>query len=116
MKTLVLAALCISVILNKEMLRTENNKIDIVGEAYNTDNKPVVAVSYGVASNGGYSLKDDAGYVKPEMVLKIADVVKPPMPGPLEAVSEVSQLLLYNISLCISTQYLIDVSPFFIFF
>jgi hypothetical protein len=89
MKTLVLAALCMTLTLNKEMLTTENNKMDIVGEAYNTDNKPVVAVSYGVASNGGYSLRDDAGYVKPEMVMKLAEVVKPPMPGPLEAVSEV---------------------------
>ena len=94
MRTLVLAALCMTLALCKEKLQTENMKIDVVGEAYNTDNKPVVAVSYGVASNGGYSLKDESGFMKPEMVMKLADEVKLPMPGPLEAVNEVS--IYYN--------------------
>jgi hypothetical protein len=67
----------------------------VVGEAYNTDNKPVVAVSYGVASNGGYTLKDNVNYLKPEMVMKLADEIRPPQLGPLEAVNEVN----WNINL-----------------
>ena len=89
MRIIIFLALCITLTLTKEKLTSENKKIDIVGEAYNTDNKPVVAVSYGVASNGGYSIKDEAGFVKPEMVMKLADEVKPPRQGPLEAVNEV---------------------------
>lgn len=88
-RVIIYLALCLNFIFTKEKLTLENKKIDIVGEAYNTDTKPVVAVSYGVASNGGYSLKDEAGFVKPEMVMKLADEVKPPMKGPLEAANEV---------------------------
>jgi hypothetical protein len=80
-----------SCIVAKEQLKLEssNKKIDIVGEAYNTDNKPVVAISYGVASNAKYNLPDDAGFMKPEMVNKLAEVVLPPALGPLEPVDEV---------------------------
>ena len=66
---------------------------DIIGEEFNLPgSKSRGAVSYGVANNGGYSLKDDTGFVKPEMVMKLADVIHPPMPGPVEAVNEVSYL------------------------
>jgi len=66
-----------------------NKKLDIVGEAYNTDNKPVVAISYGVGSNP-YTLRNDVGFMKPEMVIKLAEVILPPAPGPQEAVDEVN--------------------------
>jgi hypothetical protein len=70
--------------------KNENKKIDIVGEAFNTDlNAPVVAVSYGTGSNGGYNLKEGVKYINPEMVMKIDENVRPPLPGPLEAVNEV---------------------------
>ena len=93
-KILIVAAiLLISKAISKETLTVENKKIDIIGEAFNTDNKPVVAVSYGVAGTGGYALKEGVNYMKPEMVMKIADEVRPPLPGPLEAVSEVSRII-----------------------
>ncbi len=76
-------------ILAAQKAEATNEKIDIVGEAYNTDNKPVVAVSYGVAHNNAYTLRDEAGFMKPEMVIKLADVILPPAPGPMEAADEV---------------------------
>ena len=89
-KTLILAVILMSgYLLAKETLKAENKKIDIVGEAFNTDNKPVVAVSYGVANNSNYKLRDDTGYIKPEMVMKLSEQVRPPLPGPLEPVNEV---------------------------
>jgi hypothetical protein len=42
-----------------------------------------------MASNGGYSLKDDGSYVKPEMVVTLPDSIPPPKNGPMEAVDEV---------------------------
>ncbi len=89
MKITLLLALCLGLILCKDKLTTENKKIDVVGEASNTDSKPVVAVSYGVASNNHYSLRDDTGFMKPEIVSKLAEVILPPRPGPVEAVDEV---------------------------
>lgn len=66
-------------------------EIDIIGEAFNTDNKPVVAISYGVGNNAKYTVPDALGvnFIKPEMVTNIPDVIPPPLPGPLEAVDEV---------------------------
>ena len=91
MRTFIIAVLVmISAALSKEAMLNENKKIDIVGEAFNTDNKPVVAVAYATASNGGYSLKEGVSYMKPEMVGKLSEQIRPPMPGPLEAVNEVS--------------------------
>ena len=90
MKIIVLAVILMSgYLMAKETLKAENKKIDIIGEAYNTDNKPVVAVAYGAANNSNYQLRDDTGYIKPEMVMKLAEQVRPPLPGPLEAVNEV---------------------------
>ena len=63
--------------------------MDIIGEATNTDNKPVVAVSYGIANNAKYSLNNDQGYIKPEMIPNFLDIHPLPAPGPLEAVDEV---------------------------
>lgn len=63
--------------------------MDIVGEAYNNDSTPVVAISYGVASNNPYQLKVDLGYIKPEMVTALPDVILPPLKGPSEAADEV---------------------------
>ncbi len=83
-----------SYIIAKEGLTVENKKIDVVGEAYNTDSKPVVAVSYGVANNRAYTLPGDgAGFMKPEMVVKLSEVIVPPKPGPKEAVDEVNIIL-----------------------
>ena len=91
MKTFIITVLALtSLVLSKESMLNESKKIDIVGEAFNSDNKPVVAVAYAVASNGGYSLKEGVTYRKPEMVGKLSEQIRPPMPGPLEAVSEVS--------------------------
>ena len=60
----------------------------MVGETY-TDGKSQGAISYGVASNGGYVLRDDSHYVRPEMVSKLPDKMPAPKSGPLEAVDEV---------------------------
>ncbi len=61
-----------------------------MGESYNLDQKATTtAISYGVASNGGYALKDDSHYITPEMVSKIPDVIAGPKPGPVEVVDEV---------------------------
>ncbi len=65
-----------------------SEKRDVVGEAFNSDNKPVEAVSYGAGRNP-YTVNDEAAYMKPEMVQQIAEVVLPPKPGPVEAVDEV---------------------------
>jgi hypothetical protein len=66
-----------------------NKDLDIIGEAFNTDNKPVVAISYGVGNTGKYTLPENVSFMKPEMVTSIPDVIPPPKPGPLEAVDEV---------------------------
>ncbi len=71
-----------------------NIEIDVIGEAYNNDNKPVEAVAYGDAVKNTYNLPDDANYVKPETVIQLPEVIKAPRPGPLEAADEV---LLFNI-------------------
>ena len=92
---IIAAILLFTQILTKETFSLENKKMDIIGEAFNTDNKPVVAVSYGVAGTGGYVLREGISYMKPEMVMKIAEEVRPPIPGPLEAVNEVSITLWY---------------------
>ena len=91
MKIIISVVMLTSYIMSKESLNLKNEakKLDIIGEAYNTDNKPVVAVTYGVANNKGYSLPDSTGYVQPEMVVKIAEQVRLAAPGPLEAVEEV---------------------------
>ena len=103
-KTLILAVILMSgYLLAKETLKAENKKIDVIGEAFNTDNKPVVAVSYGVANNSNYKLRDDTGYIKPEMVMKLSEQVRPPLPGPLEPVNEVRGIkFLINIYLKIN--------------
>merc|ERR1719362_1544647 len=79
-------------VLTKEKLsvraRTES-RLDIVGEAFNTDNKPVVAISYGVANTGKYTYPQGQSFMKPEMVVSIPDVIPPPKPGPLEAIDEI---------------------------
>ncbi len=46
-----------------------------------------------MASNGGYALKDDSHYIKPEMVSKIPDVIAGPKPGPVEVVDEVNLII-----------------------
>jgi hypothetical protein len=61
--------------------------------------KPVVAISYGVASNGGYSVKDDGNYIKPEMVTQLPDANKIPEAGPQEAADEVSGIILFLVTL-----------------
>ena len=62
-----------------------------MGETYNIDDKPQVgAVAYGKASAGGYVLKDDSHYIKPEVVSHIPNVHPPSVPGPLEIVEEVN--------------------------
>jgi len=63
---------------------------DIVGETFNFNGKGTVnAVSYGKASNGGYVLKDDSHYVKPQMVTKLPERMEAPKGGPIEVVEEV---------------------------
>lgn len=95
-RTLILATILIcSYIICKETLSSKNKKIDIVGEAFNTDNKPVVAVSYGVAGNGGYVERAGVNYMKPEMVIKISDQIRPPTQGPLEAIDEIPSVTDY---------------------
>merc|ERR1712032_434124 len=66
-----------------------SSKLDIVGEAFNTDNKPVVAISYGVANTAKYVLPQGETFIKPEMISAIPDVIPPPKPGPLEPIDEV---------------------------
>ncbi len=62
----------------------------MVGETYNEVGRPQVgAIAYGVASTGGYVLKDDSHYIKPEVVSKIPNIHAPPAPGPVEVVEEV---------------------------
>jgi hypothetical protein len=68
--------------------------LDVVGEAFNTDSKPVEAVAYGNAVRNQYTIPDSANYVKPEMVVMLPEVHFAPKPGPLEPVDEVSY---YNI-------------------
>lgn len=51
----------------------------------------MVAVSYGVtgkSNNAAY----DIGYITPEMVTNIPDVIPPPKPGPLEVANEIPTL------------------------
>ena len=74
---------------------------DIVGEAYNSDDhQDVVAVTYGIASDGGNNLADTQGYRVPSMVERLPDVIKPPAPGPLESIDEVpSETTYYDGSL-----------------
>ena len=68
--------------------------MDVIGEAFNTDSKPVEAVAYGNAVRNIYTIPDNANYVKPEMVVQLPEVHLLPKPGPLEAVDEVYE---YNI-------------------
>ena len=69
---------------------------NIVGESYNTEDKQdVVAITYGIASDGGHSLQDLNGYRHPTMVEKLPDIVTPPTPGPLESVDEVASATTY---------------------
>ena len=49
----------------------------------------MVAVTYGQASDGGNSLPDPTGFRLPQIVEHIADVIKPPVPGPVTSVDEV---------------------------
>ena len=63
--------------------------MDIVGESFNTDNKPVIAVAYADASNKAYTLPDNASFIKPEMVIRLPENINPPQAGPLEPVEEV---------------------------
>jgi hypothetical protein len=50
----------------------------MIGEAYNTeDHQDVVAVTYGIASDGGNNLNDMNGYKQPQMVERLPDIVKP---------------------------------------
>ncbi len=60
-----------------------------MGEAYNTDDKPVIAMAYAEAKNINYRLPDDSNYMKPEIINHLSDIVLPPPKGPLEAVEEV---------------------------
>jgi hypothetical protein len=63
--------------------------MDVIGEAFNTDSKPVQAVAYADAVRNIYTIPENANYVKPEMVIQLPEVHLPPKPGPLEAVEEV---------------------------
>ena len=72
------------------MVFLHNLALDIIGESYNTDSKPVVAISYAPASNKAYTLPDNANYIKPEMISRLPDVINPPKIGPLEPVEEVN--------------------------
>ena len=74
-------------------------ELDIVGESFNTDNKPVNAISYGVANTAKYTLPENQNFIKPEMVSNIPDVIPPPKPGPLEAIDEVN-IIIKNYSKC----------------
>jgi hypothetical protein len=65
-------------------------EIDIIGESYSTDDRPVIAISTASAINNNYRLSDDVNYMKPETVNKLADFVLPPRAGPQEAVDEVN--------------------------
>ncbi len=46
-------------------------------------------MTYGIASDGGNSLPDATGYRLPTIVERLADVIKPPAPGPLASVDEI---------------------------
>ena len=46
-------------------------------------------MTYGQASDGGNSLPDASGFRLPTIVEHLADVIKPPAPGPLSSVDEV---------------------------
>jgi hypothetical protein len=64
----------------------------------------VEAITYGVANNEKYKLIEDGrvNFIKPEMVVSIPDVILPPKPGPLEAVDEVINFLIfYQIFFCL---------------
>jgi hypothetical protein len=65
--------------------------MDVVGEATNTEKQPVVAIAYALGKGG--STTDLPGFVKPQMVERLAEQVLPPLPGPLEATEEVSRKL-----------------------
>ena len=59
-----------------------------------------MAVTYGIASDGGNNLADTTGYRVPSMVERLPDVIKPPAPGPLESIDEVpSETTYYDGSL-----------------
>jgi hypothetical protein len=74
---------------------------DIIGEAYNAEeHRDIVAVTYGIASDGGHTLPDLTGYKQPQIVEKLPAIIAPPSPGPLENVDEVpSQTTYYDGSL-----------------
>jgi hypothetical protein len=61
--------------------------LDVVGEASNTAKQAVLAIAYGLGK--GSLTQDMPGFVKPQMVEKLADQVLPPAPGPLESTDEV---------------------------
>jgi hypothetical protein len=61
--------------------------MDVVGEAYNTDKNPVVAISYG-QPNDSQSEKY-SNFVNPQIVQRLPDQMQPAKQGPLEAVEEV---------------------------
>jgi hypothetical protein len=65
------------------------SELDVIGEAYNTDSRPVEAIAYGVMKEAVNPLADNPEFIKPEMVIKLPEVHLPPVPGPLEAVDEV---------------------------
>lgn len=70
--------------------KLESKKINVIGESYNIDGKPELgAITYGVASNGGYSLKDESNYIQPEFVTKLPDTIPTPKPGPQEVAEEI---------------------------
>ena len=49
-------------------------------------------MAYGKASAGGYVIKDDSHYIKPEMVSQIPNTHAPAARGPVEVVDEVKLL------------------------
>lgn len=68
---------------------------NITGETFNFAGKGSTdAVAYGKGSNGGYAIKNENNFIKPQMVTKLPAKMSPPAPGPLEAVEEVRKLFI----------------------
>lgn len=75
---------------------------DVIGEAYNSDDKQdVVAITYAIASDGGHNMADlsvefiNQHYRAPTVVEKLPDVIAPPAQGPLESIEEVPSVTTY---------------------
>lgn len=76
----------------------KNIELDIIGEVFSNESRPVVAVSYSAPTRGTIPVVVPVGVNlnTPQMVMQLPDVVLPPRPGPYEVVNEVNLLYLFR--------------------